>query len=77
MAERKSTKWVPVLWQRRYRGVTIWVEEVYATGLRWEWNEEGGGGGRSPSRVAARDAAESAIDKAHAAPHKSISEGGK
>ena len=40
MAERKNTKWVPVLWQRRYRGVTIWTEEVYATGLRWEWNEE-------------------------------------
>lgn len=67
MAERKSTKWVPVLWQRRYRGVAIWVEKVYLTGLRWEWNEEGGRGGRSPSRAAAQSAAECSIDKAHAA----------
>ncbi len=73
MSERKSTKWLPVLWQRRYRGVTIWVEEVYATGLRWEWNTEGGSGGRSSSRVVAQGAAEHAIDKACSSLKGSIS----
>lgn len=63
-ARVKTTRWAPVLWQRTYRDVAIWVEEVYATAPKWEWNVEWGSGGRSRSKLSAMRAAEKHITAA-------------
>lgn len=57
----KTTQWAPQLWQRTIRDVVVWVEEVYATAPKWEWNVEWGNGGRAVSKLAAMRAAEKHI----------------
>jgi hypothetical protein len=57
----KTTRWAPVLWQRTFRDVAIWVEQVYSVAPKWEWNVEWGGGGRSMTKLAAMRAAEKYI----------------
>ena len=34
----RSTKWRAVTYERTYRGVSVWVEEMYSAAPRWEWN---------------------------------------
>lgn len=56
--KRRTTKWRPALWERRYRGVLIWVEEMYAAAPKWEWRDEYSGEGRARTRADAMRAAE-------------------
>lgn len=60
----KTTRWAPVMWQRQYRDVAIWVEDVYTTGPTWEWNTEHGNGGRARTKTAAMKAAQKYVDAA-------------
>lgn len=60
----KTTRWVAVQWQRIYRGVAIWVDEVFSIAPKWEWNTEHGNGGRARTRAAAMKAAQRNVDVA-------------
>jgi hypothetical protein len=63
-SRRRSTRWAPALWERVYKDVTIWVEEMYSRSPRWEWSSADFSGGRAKTKAAAMRAAERAIDEA-------------
>lgn len=60
----QDTTWRPGLWERRYRGASIWVENMYATAPCWSWATEWDDEGRAATCDRAMRAAERAIDEA-------------
>ncbi len=60
---KRSTPWRPASWERRYRGVVVWVDEMYTTSPRWTWTTEIGPEGRAKTRLSAMRAAELSVDK--------------
>ena len=62
--EPRNTPWRAELWARRYRGASIWVEEMFSTAPKWNWCTEWDGEGRSASKQAAMRVAMKAIDAA-------------
>lgn len=54
----RTTRWAAALWERRYFGTTVWIEEVYTRSPRWEWSAEDGSGGRKRTKLEAMRAAE-------------------
>lgn len=59
---RRSRPWRPALWERVYRGETLWVEEMFNRSPKWSWDTTGARNGRAKSKLAAMRAAEKAID---------------
>lgn len=62
--KRQSTPWKPALWERVYRGETLWVEEMFSRSPKWSWQTNGPLEGRAKTRLSAMDAAERAVDAA-------------
>jgi len=65
MASKKqaTTRWKAALWERVYRGVTMWVEEMWTTTPKWSWQTEGTEG-RARTKAAAMRAAQRSVDDA-------------
>ncbi len=61
-ARPKTTRWRPSTWERQYRGLALWVEEMFSAAPKWSWQTQDGGEGRAVSRTAAMRAAERAVD---------------
>ncbi len=60
----RNTKWKPSVWERQYRGLALWVEEMFSAAPKWSWTTEDGGEGRTNTRQQAMTAAMKSIDTA-------------
>ncbi len=60
----RNTKWHPTTWERQYRGLALWVEEMFTAAPKWNWQTEDGGEGRARTRQQAMLAAVKSIDAA-------------
>ena len=58
----RNTKWTPSTWERQYRGLALWVEEMFTEAPKWSWQTEEGGEGRAQTRQRAMLAAMKSVD---------------